>query len=331
MSDRQKDHADDVELEDQSSDHGKTVFCTKCQESVSWPETLSAGRSGRICKLCYNSCRSLAEYFRKRGQKAYWEKLPPEKRRRLIVENKTTGGVKGKARQIRLTEQARSCVHAWMIHSDLLSPLPERCKYPTNCQCLVKSITPTSLSEQLRNEDAWRCNLNFVIWHLNFAFVNNTGLRMNARSDGRCLMKTLTPTGLNVCLTLQFPKDSWICVQKVYDMIWGWLHHLVYTVCEHVFDGEEIVQFCQSNGFLWTQEQMNVISKQWQSCDELAFKGGEQSLMTGVCRKVKFFIAMSQIYLDWKEESKITIGLWNQLSFASLVLELPCFFSLSVV
>ena len=103
-------NGEDVEVEDQSSDHGNAVTCTKCQESVSFAETLSAGRSGRICKLCYNSCRSLAEYFRKRGQKGYWEKMPPEKRRKLIIENKTTGGVRGKARQIRITEQARSSV-----------------------------------------------------------------------------------------------------------------------------------------------------------------------------------------------------------------------------
>lgn len=40
------------------------VICTKCDEQVEVSETMSAGRVRRICKLCYNENRALAEHFK---------------------------------------------------------------------------------------------------------------------------------------------------------------------------------------------------------------------------------------------------------------------------
>ena len=69
-------------------------------------QTLSAGRSGRVCKPCYNSSRALTEYYRKRGRKHEWDSMNTERKRRMIVANKGTGG-RGKQRQLKITEEAR--------------------------------------------------------------------------------------------------------------------------------------------------------------------------------------------------------------------------------
>ena len=45
------------------------VTCTTCDEQVEVSKTMSAGRVGRICKLCYNANRAVAEHFKSRGRK----------------------------------------------------------------------------------------------------------------------------------------------------------------------------------------------------------------------------------------------------------------------
>ncbi len=84
----------------------KSNVCVKCDEDTPLDQTLSAGRSGRICKLCYNAQRSLADHFRKRGQKQQWDSMPAERKKRLIRENKHTGGVRGRERQLKITDEA---------------------------------------------------------------------------------------------------------------------------------------------------------------------------------------------------------------------------------
>ena len=95
--------------EDDDPDHGDQVVCMKCDEQVPVSKTLSAGRPGcRVCKLCYNACRSLAGHYRKRGKKDEWDKMPAaKKKKKLIKENKHGGGIRGKERTIRITEEAR--------------------------------------------------------------------------------------------------------------------------------------------------------------------------------------------------------------------------------
>ena len=78
--------------------------CIKCDEMTPVRNTLSAGRDHRICKLCYNAQRALATHFKKRGQKEYWEKMNSEKKKRMIIRNKGTGGTKGKERELDLEE-----------------------------------------------------------------------------------------------------------------------------------------------------------------------------------------------------------------------------------
>ena len=92
----------------QPDDAGLSGFhrCVKCEDEVESRDTLSAGRSGRICKLCYNSARALSEHFRKRGKKEEWQAMPPAKKKKLIIENKAGGGIRGKSRTIKMTEEA---------------------------------------------------------------------------------------------------------------------------------------------------------------------------------------------------------------------------------
>lgn len=91
----------------------KPTVCVKCSEETPTNLTLSAGRSGRICKLCYNSQRSLADHFRKRGQKQQWDSMPAERKKRLIVENKHTGGVRGRERHLKITDEASELGSGW--------------------------------------------------------------------------------------------------------------------------------------------------------------------------------------------------------------------------
>lgn len=81
--------------------------CVKCDEVVSAELSLSAGRSGRICKLCYNSQRSLVDHYKKRGKKTEWDRMSVQKKKDLIKQNKNGGGIRGKERKIKLTEQVR--------------------------------------------------------------------------------------------------------------------------------------------------------------------------------------------------------------------------------
>ena len=82
------------------------VTCVKCDETIALGETLSAGRSGRICKLCYNSAKALCNHYKKRGKSDEWQKMAPAKKKKMILENKTSGGIRGKQRAIKFTEQA---------------------------------------------------------------------------------------------------------------------------------------------------------------------------------------------------------------------------------
>lgn len=82
------------------------VTCTKCDEQVRKKDSHSSGRSGRTCKLCFNSFRALSNYYRKRGKKEEFDRMEPSKKKRLIVENKNGGGIRGKERNIKMLEQA---------------------------------------------------------------------------------------------------------------------------------------------------------------------------------------------------------------------------------
>ena len=85
----------------------EAVVCVKCDEVVSIGQSLSAGRSGRVCKLCYNSQRALSDHFKKRGKKTEWDRMSIQKKKELIKQNKNGGGIRGKERRIQLTEQVR--------------------------------------------------------------------------------------------------------------------------------------------------------------------------------------------------------------------------------
>lgn len=106
MSDLEQ-HADGTPMQSHDDDLGdSSVQCVKCEETTRLSDTLSAGRSGRICKLCYNSAKALGNHFKKRGKSDEWQKMPPAKKKKMIIENKLTGGIRGKQRAIRISEQA---------------------------------------------------------------------------------------------------------------------------------------------------------------------------------------------------------------------------------
>ena len=107
-TDHDDDQVEHQRSDSQAPDIGSTEVqkCVKCEDSVTPSESLSAGRSGRICKLCYNSARALSEHFRKRGKREEWQAMPPAKKKKLIIENKAGGGIRGKTRSIKMTEQA---------------------------------------------------------------------------------------------------------------------------------------------------------------------------------------------------------------------------------
>ena len=90
---------------------GIQVVCVKCDEHVPAGDTLSAGRSGRVCRLCYNAQRALVKHFTKRKQKAQWDSMPMDRKKKLIKENKYNGGVMGRERQLKITDEACSCIH----------------------------------------------------------------------------------------------------------------------------------------------------------------------------------------------------------------------------
>ena len=98
--------------------------CTKCDEEMEFSKTLSAGRVGyRICKLCFNSARSLQNHYKKRGKKSEWDNMAPAKKKRMIVENKFSGGIRGKERNVLIREEARSfgyCFFFWGFESDII-------------------------------------------------------------------------------------------------------------------------------------------------------------------------------------------------------------------
>ena len=100
------DQDDLAPTEPQGVSTDKATVCVKCSEETPTNLTMSAGRSGRICKLCYNAQRSLAEHFRKRGQKQQWDAMPAERKKNLIIQNKHTGGVRGRERHLKITDEA---------------------------------------------------------------------------------------------------------------------------------------------------------------------------------------------------------------------------------
>ncbi len=82
-----------------------SVICVKCNDELSISLTLSAGRCGRVCKLCYNAQRSLVDYYKRRGKKDEWDRMPMERKKKLIVDNKLLGGTKGQQRNIKIEEK----------------------------------------------------------------------------------------------------------------------------------------------------------------------------------------------------------------------------------
>lgn len=90
---------------------GIQVVCVKCDEHVPVGDTLSAGRSGRVCRLCYNAQRALVKHFTKRKQKQQWDNMPMDRKKKLIKENKFNGGVMGRERQLKITDEACICIH----------------------------------------------------------------------------------------------------------------------------------------------------------------------------------------------------------------------------
>lgn len=112
---REQQDLQDGELDQAKASPQDQYECVKCKEAVPLPNTLSAGRTGRICKPCYNSCRALTEYYKKRGRKHEWDSMNQERKRRMIVENKGTGG-RGKQRQLKITEEARGLTHTLRVY-----------------------------------------------------------------------------------------------------------------------------------------------------------------------------------------------------------------------
>ena len=96
----------DAEPEGLASDGEEWAVCVRCEEKARVSACISAGRSGLICKLCYNAQRALKEYYKKRGQKDVWDSYPMARKKKLIIENKFAGGVKGKSREVKLLEEA---------------------------------------------------------------------------------------------------------------------------------------------------------------------------------------------------------------------------------
>ncbi len=94
---------------------GKLVVCVKCDENVPAGDTMSAGRTGRVCKLCYNAQRALVKHFTKRKQKQQWDNMPMDRKKKLIKENKYNGGVMGRERQLKIIDEACSCIHFDML------------------------------------------------------------------------------------------------------------------------------------------------------------------------------------------------------------------------
>ena len=101
MADSEKPEGD-TNLPDDS-----LVACARCGEQVPIKDTGSYGRIGRQCHLCYNAARALSDHFKRRGRKDEWDRMPPQKKRKLIIDNKMGGGVKGQKRDVRIDEQAR--------------------------------------------------------------------------------------------------------------------------------------------------------------------------------------------------------------------------------
>ena len=86
--------------------------CVKCKEIIGMKQTLSAGRTGRVCKPCFNSQRALMEHFKKRGKLEEWQRMAAEKKRKLIVDNKGTTSGRGKQRQLTVSEDVRGSLQA---------------------------------------------------------------------------------------------------------------------------------------------------------------------------------------------------------------------------
>lgn len=64
------------------------VLCAKCDGHFPMEDTVSAGRVGRNCKLCFNACRALCDWLKKRNRSAEWSKMPLAKKKKLIKENR---------------------------------------------------------------------------------------------------------------------------------------------------------------------------------------------------------------------------------------------------
>ena len=78
--------------------------CVRCELRCPFSSTLSAGRTGRICKLCYNATRALGDWFKKRGRSEEWSKMPAAKKKKMILENRTVAR-KGAKREVIVHEE----------------------------------------------------------------------------------------------------------------------------------------------------------------------------------------------------------------------------------
>ena len=60
----------------------------------------------RRCKACFNSRRSLQQWYAKMERSHEWETMDPEEKSKMILENKCNGKGKGRKRQIKVEEKA---------------------------------------------------------------------------------------------------------------------------------------------------------------------------------------------------------------------------------
>lgn len=82
--------------------------CIECEEMVPLAESHSLGKRSkqRRCKACFNSRRSLQQWYAKMHRSQEWEQMDPEEKNKMIVENKSQGKGKGRRRQIKVEEKA---------------------------------------------------------------------------------------------------------------------------------------------------------------------------------------------------------------------------------
>ena len=61
----------------------------------------------RRCKGCFNSRRSLQQWYAKMHRSAEWEAMDPDEKTKLIIAHKDKGKGKGRRRPVNVEEQAK--------------------------------------------------------------------------------------------------------------------------------------------------------------------------------------------------------------------------------